>query len=349
MGPQHGRDPRRPGKAALEERFRDWVWEDPDRTARLAAATTGCSTPSSSLLRRRRRLPGLAASFAPRPHQVDRRARIVRTERAVGLATRSAPARPPRWSWRAWSCAGSAWSTSPPSWSPTTCWSSSPASCSACTPRPGCWWPARRPPPPTPHTSSPAAATGDWDAVIMTHSAFERIPVSAEAQRAYLIDEVDRSWAGHRRHQGKRGADRQAAGGALVRAEERQERNWTPPRTTASASSKPASTTCSSTRPTAFKNLGITTHIDGGSPGRSEPRPGHEVCTCRPQRTGRVARSPPPRRSPTPSPRCTSRSATCSPTRSRPPGWTASTPGPPPSARPSTAGVGPRRRQLATG
>ena len=36
-------------------------------------------------------------------------------------------------------------------------------------------------------------ATGDWDAVIMSRSAFERIPMSADAQREYL---ERRSWTG---------------------------------------------------------------------------------------------------------------------------------------------------------
>jgi N12 class adenine-specific DNA methylase len=35
-------------------------------------------------------------------------------------------------------------------------------------------------------------ATGDWDAVIMSRSAFERIPMSAQAQRDYLDAELDR-------------------------------------------------------------------------------------------------------------------------------------------------------------
>lgn len=35
-------------------------------------------------------------------------------------------------------------------------------------------------------------ATGDWDAVLMTRSAFERIPMSPTAQRAYLDQETDR-------------------------------------------------------------------------------------------------------------------------------------------------------------
>ncbi len=34
------------------------------------------------------------------------------------------------------------------------------------------------------------AATGDWDAIIITHSAFERIPVSAETEASYLAEEI---------------------------------------------------------------------------------------------------------------------------------------------------------------
>src|SRR5437899_7211556 len=34
-------------------------------------------------------------------------------------------------------------------------------------------------------------ATGNWDAVVMTESAFQRIPMSAEAQRRYLEREIE--------------------------------------------------------------------------------------------------------------------------------------------------------------
>jgi len=33
-------------------------------------------------------------------------------------------------------------------------------------------------------------ATGEWDAVVITHSAFERIPVSAEGERAYIDERI---------------------------------------------------------------------------------------------------------------------------------------------------------------
>jgi len=35
-------------------------------------------------------------------------------------------------------------------------------------------------------------ATGDWDVVVMTHSAFTRLPVNPEVERAWLAQELDR-------------------------------------------------------------------------------------------------------------------------------------------------------------
>jgi len=34
------------------------------------------------------------------------------------------------------------------------------------------------------------SATGEWDAVVITHSAFERIPVSVEGERAYIDEQI---------------------------------------------------------------------------------------------------------------------------------------------------------------
>ena len=34
-------------------------------------------------------------------------------------------------------------------------------------------------------------ATGDWDGIVMSRSAFERIPLSAREQQAYLDRELD--------------------------------------------------------------------------------------------------------------------------------------------------------------
>ena len=97
-------------------------------------------------------------------------------------------------------------------------------------------------------------ATGDWDAVIMSRSAFERIPLSADDQRRYLDAELDqmRDWI--QKSQGRRRADRQAAGRrAAARRGTAAGPSSTPPRTPGSRSRPPGSTTCSSTRRTATR------------------------------------------------------------------------------------------------
>ena len=126
----------------LNRRFGEWLWEHPDRTADLVrtynerfnslvlrsydgaqprcrawrdGSGNGCTRTSSP--------PSRGSSTSP----------------PCCSPTMSGRARPPRWRWARWSCAASAWPPSPPSWSPTTCWSSSSASSSSSTPRPACW------------------------------------------------------------------------------------------------------------------------------------------------------------------------------------------------------------------
>ena len=64
-------------------------------------------------------------------------------------------------------------------------------------------------------------ATGDWDAVILSRSAFERIPMSPAAQRAYLNRELDQIREQIRRSKGGEGLTVKRLEAALLRAEER--------------------------------------------------------------------------------------------------------------------------------
>ncbi|MFG3423420.1 helicase-related protein [Micromonospora sp. NPDC048063] len=70
----------------LEERFGAWVWEDPDRAAEVATTYNEMfnATVPRSYVGVTRSLPGIAVGFVPRPHQVEAVARIV-AEPAVGL------------------------------------------------------------------------------------------------------------------------------------------------------------------------------------------------------------------------------------------------------------------------
>ncbi|RAO03070.1 helicase [Micromonospora noduli] len=70
----------------LEERFGAWVWEDPDRAEQVATRYNEMfnATVPRSYVGVTRSLPGIAVGFTPRPHQVEAVARIV-AEPAVGL------------------------------------------------------------------------------------------------------------------------------------------------------------------------------------------------------------------------------------------------------------------------
>ena len=65
-------------------------------------------------------------------------------------------------------------------------------------------------------------ATGDWDGIIMSRSAFERIPMSAQAQQAYLDRELNelRAWIAEARKGEGLSVKRLEA--TLLRAEERR-------------------------------------------------------------------------------------------------------------------------------
>ena len=64
-------------------------------------------------------------------------------------------------------------------------------------------------------------ATGDWDAVIVSRSAFERMPLSLPAQKAYLDAQLDDTRRQLEASKGGRGLTVKRLEGALARAEER--------------------------------------------------------------------------------------------------------------------------------
>lgn len=64
-------------------------------------------------------------------------------------------------------------------------------------------------------------ATGDWDAVILSRSAFERIPLSVQAQKRYLDDQLSEMRRQIEAAKGGRGLTVKRLEGTLARAEER--------------------------------------------------------------------------------------------------------------------------------
>ena len=67
-------------------------------------------------------------------------------------------------------------------------------------------------------------ATGDWDAVIMTISSFEKIPVSAEARAAFLADKIAAYRSAIEAAEGRGGLSVKQLQKALVREEEKHRR-----------------------------------------------------------------------------------------------------------------------------
>jgi N12 class adenine-specific DNA methylase len=203
--------------ALLGQRFAEWCWEDPDRASTLAAAynerfnslvlrSYDAAAPS---------LPGLALSFEPRPHQLAAVARIVAEPstllahevgagktaemvmgamelRRLGLANKPMVVVPNhmidqfRREWlqlypRAELLVGEADDVAGAD--------------------------GRR-------RFVARVAAGDWDGVVISHSAFGRVPLSPENQAAYLQRETDRvrAWVDRSR----------AAGGLSVKRLERK-------------------------------------------------------------------------------------------------------------------------------
>ena len=208
--------------AELAERFAEWVWEDPARPGSWPPPTTGCSTTSCSAptTTRQLSLPGLAMSFEPRPHQVAAVARII-NEPAVGLFHEVGAGKTAEMTMGAMELRRLHLARKPAIVVPNHMLEqfsreflqlypqakvlvTQREDLQAAAP------PVRRP-----------LATGDWDAVIMSRSAFERIPMSAEAQHAYLDAELDRMRDFIQASKEGDGLTVKRLEGALLRAEER--------------------------------------------------------------------------------------------------------------------------------
>jgi N12 class adenine-specific DNA methylase/SAM-dependent methyltransferase len=65
------------------------------------------------------------------------------------------------------------------------------------------------------------AATGEWDAVILSRSAFEKIPVSKDTEEAYLDEQLTQLWMWLAASESERGLSVKRLEGTLARAEER--------------------------------------------------------------------------------------------------------------------------------
>jgi N12 class adenine-specific DNA methylase len=209
--------------AELGERFSEWVWEDPARAEELARVYNERfngivlrSYDDVSLT-----LPGLAQYFEPRPHQVAAVARIIH-EPAVLLAHDVGAGKTAEMVMGAMELRRLGLARKPAVVVPNHMldqfareWLQLyPQARVLVAQREDLRGERRR-------QFVARCATGDWDGIIMSRSAFERIPMSAEAQQAYLDRELNelRAWIAEARNGEGLSVKRLEA--TLLRAEER--------------------------------------------------------------------------------------------------------------------------------
>lgn len=177
---------------ALNERFGEWVWDDPARATRLADVYNDRF--NSLVLRSyddaELSLPGLALTFQPRPHQVAAVARMI-AEPAVLLAHEVGAGKTAEMAMGCMELRRLGLVTKPVIVVPNNMLEQFGREFAAIYPQAKLLIATkddfardRR------REFISRCATGDWDAVIMTKTAFERIPMSPQAQQAYLDKEV---------------------------------------------------------------------------------------------------------------------------------------------------------------
>jgi N12 class adenine-specific DNA methylase len=207
----------------LAERFSEWAWENPARAAQLAETYNRLF--NDIVLRSyddaQLSLPGLAMSFEPRAHQVAAVARII-SEPAVGLFHEVGAGKTAEMTMGAMELRRLHLARKPAIIVPNhmleqfsreflQLYSQAKV---LVTQREDLQAGRRR-------QFVARCATGDWDVVVMSRSAFERIPMSADAQRAYLEAELERMRDFIQVSKEGDGLTVKRLEGALLRAEER--------------------------------------------------------------------------------------------------------------------------------
>jgi N12 class adenine-specific DNA methylase/SAM-dependent methyltransferase len=182
-------------QAAMQERFAEWVWEDPARTARLVAEYNrrfnGIVLRDYTKEGERLRLPGLARSFTPRPHQRAAVARII-NEPAVGLFHEVGAGKTAEMVMGVMELRRLGLARKPVVVVPNHMLEQFTAEWLQCYPRARLLAASvedlqgdkRR-------RFVALAATNDWDAVVMTRTAFQRIPVSKTLAATYEARELE--------------------------------------------------------------------------------------------------------------------------------------------------------------
>jgi len=178
---------------SLDERFSEWVWEDPARADRLVRTY---NEKFNSLVQRsyadtsHMSLPGLASTFTPRPHQREAVARMV-AEPAAGLYHEVGAGKTAEMAMGVWEMRRLGLVNKPAIVVPNHMLAQFSREFLQLYPQAQVLAASitdvqadRR------KLFVARVATGDWDAIIMTRTAFERLPVSVDEQTRYLRAEI---------------------------------------------------------------------------------------------------------------------------------------------------------------
>ncbi len=220
--------------AEMAARFASWAWEEPGRAAELAAAYNNAF--KSIVLRSyddmELSLPGLSLDFEPRPHQIAAVARII-SEPAVLLAHEVGAGKTAEMVMGCMELRRLGLARKPAIIVPNHMLEQFGREFAQLYPqariliahREDLQGQRRR-------VLIGRAATGDWDAIIISRSAFERIPMSHRAQRAYQDQETAklREWIG--KAQSGAGLTVKRLEAVLLRTEERIKAHLDTPRDT---------------------------------------------------------------------------------------------------------------------
>jgi N12 class adenine-specific DNA methylase len=209
----------------LSARFADWIWENPQRATELAR--TYNDRFNSLVLRSyddvELSLPGLAMTFKPNPHQVAAVARM-RSEPAVGLYHEVGAGKTAEMAMGVMELRRLGMVRKPAIVVPNHMLDQFTREFQQLYPRAKLLAASSSDLTRDKRRGFVARiATGDWDAVIMTRGAFERIPMSPDAQTAYLDDQLSelRAAIDRKKASGSRSFTLKRMETTLLNAEER--------------------------------------------------------------------------------------------------------------------------------
>jgi len=210
---------------ALDERFGEWVWQDPARAERLARVynDTFNNTALRSYDNVALSLPGVALTFTPRPHQVAAVARMI-AEPAVGLFHEVGAGKTAEMVMGTMELRRLGLVRKPAIVVPNHMLEQFATEFLAIYPRANILPAGRDDLAGDKRRDFVArAATGDWDAIVLTRSAFEKLPMSPQRQTAYQARESQRLrvWIEKARAQADSSLTIKRMEATLARAEER--------------------------------------------------------------------------------------------------------------------------------